>query len=78
MYSHLMMENKMYKVIIECELSEKNYENRHEFTKEISGGKIDRFETLLSQSMNGLYNILRFRYRKCVIWHEVDKWVKPQ
>jgi hypothetical protein len=32
------MENKMYKVIIECELSEKDYENRHEFTKEISGG----------------------------------------
>ena len=72
------MENKMYKVIIECELSEKDYENRHEFAKEISAGKIDRFETLLSQSMNGLYNILRFRYRKCVIWNEVGKWVKPQ
>jgi hypothetical protein len=72
-----ILENKMYKVIIECEMSEKDYANRDEIAKKISGGKIDKFEILLSRSLHGLFNTLKFRYRKCVIWNEVKKWVNP-
>jgi hypothetical protein len=67
----------MYRVIIECEMSEKDYANRHEIAKEISGGKIDKFDILLSRSLQGLYNTLKFRFRKCVISNDVNKWINP-
>ena len=71
------MEKAMYKVIIECEMSEKDYENRDEIAKEITAGKINRYETLLSHSLHGFYNPLRFRYRRCIISNELKKWVNP-
>ena len=40
-------EKSMYKVIIECEMSENDYANRDNIAKEISGGKIEKFDTLL-------------------------------
>jgi hypothetical protein len=70
-------ETTMYKVVIECEMSEEDYENRNEIAKEITSGKIDKYETLISHSLHGLYHTLRFRYRRCIISNELKKWVNP-
>lgn len=61
----------MYKVIIECDLMQHHYNIRNQFAKKTSD--YDNYETLIRQVLQRLYNKLRFNFKKCTVYREVNK-----
>ena len=61
----------MYKVIIECDLMQHDYNIRNQFAKKNSD--YDNYETLLRQELQKLYDKLRFKFKKCTVYREINK-----